>query len=148
MTKTKELKELEQIWYKKLKEDGFKDIESGPYLKEWDSFYFQARHEPESFKLHADYYYLAHQFLHSFTFNSEYEKSIWDMHSRGLSYREIASKIEASQTHTQYCSQRHCDIFCLIQNGESFIVNKDKVGMIVKKLKARMMKFLREANSE
>lgn len=143
-----EFKALLQSWNEKLKKDGFNDAETGPYLKEWDSFYFQARHDPLTFKLHADYFNLAHQFLNSHKFISEYEKAIWNMHSEGLGYREIAKKIVITQTHTPHCSAYHCDIFCLISTGEFFIANKDKVGLIVKKLKTIMMKKLREEQQE
>lgn len=139
-----EFKALEREWQQKLKESGFNDAESGPYLKEWDSFYFQARHEPQSFNLHHDYYYLAVHFLNEHEFSSQYEKDIWKMHANGMGYREIAKEIEKTQTHTSHCSERHCDIFCLIQTGESFIVNKDKVGLIIKRLITIMMKNRRE----
>ena len=35
--------ELKKLWYQKLKDSGFRDIEddSGQHLRMWDSFYFQ-----------------------------------------------------------------------------------------------------------
>lgn len=140
--KTDEFKSLKSLWYKKLKDEGFDDKESGPYLKEWDSHYFQARHEPHTFHIHHDYYYLATHFLNSHTFNSDFERQIWHLHSTGMGYREIAREIETSQTHTPHCKKNYCDLFCLIKSGDFYIANKDKVNQIIKRLKRTMLSKL------
>lgn len=143
-----EFKKLQADWYARIKEEGFNDAEQGPYLKEWDSFYFQARHHPQSFSSHHDYYYWAEQFLNSFDFSTDTEKDIWALHASGLGYREIARDIESTQAHSPHCTKDRCDIFCLIKTGGLFIVNKDKVGKIIARLRTIMIKSLNKADRD
>lgn len=139
-TKPEDLKALQKLWYEKLKSEGFDDIEDGPYLKEWDSFYFQTRHEPQSFSLKHEYYYLAEHFLTSFEFKSEIEKEIWRLHSEGLGFRDISKAIKRLvAAHTPYCTQFVCDLFCENKLTHAFIINKDKVAFIIAKFKKIML---------
>lgn len=93
-----ELKTLQKVWYKKLKENGFEDIEdtSSPreYLKTWHSSYFQVRYTPEIFDLKQEYYRRASQFLHDHTFVDIIQKKIWELHAEGQSVRAISLALE------------------------------------------------------
>lgn len=130
------LKALKKVWYQKLKESGFEDIEDvhspREYLKTWHSHYFENRYTPETFASKAEYYQRAARFLYEYHFEwfegstlvNHYEREIWRMHSEGMSFREIANN--------------------LIMRGIS--TNKDKVNKVVVKLIDIMRKFPMEAD--
>lgn len=105
------LKELEKIWNKKLKDSGFIDIEdtNSPLrlLKKWHSNYFYRNYSPEVFEARYDYFRITSQFLHYHSFESQLERQVFELHTEGLSYREIGAKMG---------------------------INKDKVNKIVGKL--------------
>jgi hypothetical protein len=117
------LEELQKFWYKKLKTDGFQDIETThlrrPLLKSCHSNYFQIRYHPDVFQAKEEYYRKASIFLWEYSFESPLEKEIWKMHAEGLSLREIASILKDQKTKT----------------------NKDKINKTVVKL-AKIMKSL------
>lgn len=140
---TKSFKNLKKEWYKKLEQSGFKDAETEHYLKEWDSHYFQSRIEPDLFDIKQTYFYQAEQFLQTDSFDSNLDREIWRLHSDGLSYREICTRIKATQTtHTQFCSPTLCDLFCPCSLSKEHklydYLNKDKVNWIIDKIKAKM----------
>jgi uncharacterized protein YdaT len=91
-------KKLQAEWYKKLKDEGFKDIEDtnseNEFLKDWHSSYFQTRHTPLDFEANAEYYRRATALLNGYEFASELERSVWALHSDGVSLRKIAAKLE------------------------------------------------------
>lgn len=98
--KTQHFLELKKEWYKHLENLGFKDIEedysdsSKTCLKRWDSYYFTAKshgsHTIDLFTSKRDYYYYAHQFLNETEFETETVKKIWELHSNGISIRDIS----------------------------------------------------------
>lgn len=147
--KTKKFKKLKDEWYKKLEKDGFVDAEDGDLLKEWQSAYFQIRHEPEIFSIQQSYYYEASHFLNIFAFPSELEKKIWALHVEGKSYREIALMLKADQTtHSSYCSSIVCDLFCPVAAMDEQklfeYLNKDKVSAIINRIKEAMKQHLKK----
>jgi hypothetical protein len=87
----KQLKKLERIWYKKLKKDGFHDIEYSPgtikrgYSRSPQYLNQLSRTATE------EYYGLASTFLNEYKFESEREAAIWEYHAEGLSTREIVT---------------------------------------------------------
>src|SRR6266571_3549161 len=92
MTKPKktELEIQQEIWYKKLKDSGFEDIEDGDRLTGSAN---PRRHEHFSmvrYEARADYYYLAYHFLNAHKFDTELEKTIWTYHTEGLTLVNIA----------------------------------------------------------
>lgn len=89
-------KALKALWYQKLKNEGFKDIESAQnsdLLNQWDSAYFQLRYDPDSFAAKESYFYRARQFLEIHDFKHPIQKQIWKLHSDGLGIRQIAIHI-------------------------------------------------------
>lgn len=93
--KSKDFKSLEALWYKKLEESGFQDIEtSEQHLEYWHSRLFQDQNTPDTFKAKEAYYQLAGQFLHDHTFDSPFEQTIWALHCEGLSNRKIYQKLQ------------------------------------------------------
>lgn len=132
---SKEFNELKNDWYEKLKETGFKDIETSypksdhAFLKTWDSLYFQNKShgfkDAAYFKFKADYFYNATHFLHSAEFTQVIERNIWALHADGWGVREIARKINEAQVGAR-------------------ALTRDKVWRILKLLKVRMEEFLRK----
>ncbi len=127
--KAQDLKALQKIWYQKLKESGFDDIEDTSskreYLKNWESTYFYRRYDPMSFEMKQEYYRQANLFLNEYKFEwirgssiiNWMEKEIWRLHADGSSIRDIELALG---------------------------LNRNKVHLIIKKLVAIMKKFMRE----
>ena len=88
--KSKAFKDLQNSWYKKLEKLGFQDIEqSDGNLKRWHGQDFKAIHAT-AFEYKAEYYRAAGYFLNHYQFASKREKLIWELHSQGVSNRDIA----------------------------------------------------------
>jgi hypothetical protein len=123
-----ELKALQKIWYQKLKESGFDDIEdtNSPreYLKTWHSNYFHHRYTPDTFADNQAYYRKASIFYFEHKFKNKTEKQIWRDHADGLSFREIAIRLK----------------------DKGVRANKDSVNKVVSKLVAIMQEFCLEAD--
>lgn len=116
--KSKEFTKLKNKWYSKLEKSGFKDIEQPDgYLKVWSTTFYRAAHVNRITK--EQYYRLAGHFLHEFDFESELEKELWEMHSLGVSTREISSKMAKRK----------------------ITMSKSSVHMIIKDLKQKMIKM-------
>lgn len=86
---------LQQEWYDKLKEQGFKDIER----KNQDDWLKDEVHTSTLKNAHINrisrekYFEKACEFLHRFDFDSELDKLIWEQHCDGKSIREIAKEL-------------------------------------------------------
>lgn len=86
---TPKYKQLQEAWYSKLKESGFKDIEyADGSLKSYVPTSFTAR-DPLMQSVTEEYYRMCYHFLNEYKFESELEKVIWEYHSNGLSARNI-----------------------------------------------------------
>lgn len=94
---TKQFNKLQNIWYKKLKESGFHDIENNDESLDKNglltSARFNDRMSPDTYKNKEMYYQLAGQFLHENIFPTKLHKTIWELHAEGLSGRDISEKI-------------------------------------------------------
>jgi len=101
--KQQSLKELQESWYKKLKKDGFEDIEQDEdNLKVWSSVFF-LRNSPEQIQAKQAYYQMASNFLEDYKFKTRREEIIWTYHSEGISYRDISKllkKVRIKLSHT------------------------------------------------
>lgn len=83
-----DFKTLQKMWYQRLKDDGFIDIEN----KEWHSRYFVTQYSPVQFANKQEYFRRAQIFLHEFPFKNRRDRKIWRLHSEGFTLREIAKK--------------------------------------------------------
>lgn len=96
-TKTSsEFRRLKKKWDQILQESGFRDIEryyadGRPYptIYKHDFGAGNRKIDPVKYEEVSEYYRLARQFLHDYSFESPKEKKIWELHSDGLSYRKI-----------------------------------------------------------
>jgi hypothetical protein len=89
MDKT-ELKKLQRKWYRILKNKGFDDIEENGNLKDFDSTYFVYKYNKVTFEAKEKYYRLARHMLVNYHFDNILEKRVWELHSHGMTYVEIA----------------------------------------------------------
>lgn len=97
----KELIALQKEWYKKLKEDGFQDIEYfDSNMEAKDMMYREATKfaiaSVDTFTSTEQYYIEARQFLHSHSFLSNRDKIVWTNYTDGLSYRKIGEIVGLS----------------------------------------------------
>lgn len=86
--KQQSLKELQKIWYKKLADSGFKDIEwGGPETR-----FLTWAPKPDSAQDLASkqtYYRLCERYLFNYKKLRGPRRFIWKMHSQGATYKEI-----------------------------------------------------------
>jgi DNA-directed RNA polymerase specialized sigma24 family protein len=92
------LKQLQAHWYRKLKDDGFEDIEDPDtgFLKTWTGY--------REFRVDkAAYYRLAQLTLASRRMArfSRTRRAIWRLHAKGLSYTEIVQELGVSDQQVQ-----------------------------------------------
>lgn len=94
---SKQYRELQAVWYKKLKEQGFEDIEdtskSDRPLEAWHSLRFQKVVGVQVDMTQA-YYYRAKELLNTYQFKNKTHQRVWELHCEGLSKREIAEEIK------------------------------------------------------
>ncbi len=96
-----ELKKLEKEWYTKLEDSGFDDIERTTHpdrpLRVWHGLNW--RHLTED-KLNEtrDYISKAEELLETHSFENETHKTIWELHTKGLSKRKIEKALKETQT--------------------------------------------------
>jgi hypothetical protein len=97
LSSRKELGKLKAHWYNKLKESGFKDIETRSGTtgrKNQKEGLPNIEHRvPLQIEIIDQYYSMASSFAHDHNFETELEKTIWIYHSEGLSVREIATTL-------------------------------------------------------
>lgn len=91
---SKEFKKLQEKWYGKLKRSGFEDIErSDESLKKWSLMFVTDDSTEITREAKTEYYRAAGHFLHDHQFDSTTEKRIWELHSSGLSIRNIVKML-------------------------------------------------------
>lgn len=103
MTKKKDLVKLQREWYKKLKDDGFEDIEYfDGQMEPRDILYKDGvkafkvfKDSPGKYESTLDYYCEAGKFYHDHNFDILLDKEIWFLHSEGHPYRAIANELTA-----------------------------------------------------
>lgn len=95
--KPSNFKELQKLWYSKLKQKGFEDIERNEYhLKDPSSKFARTTGRSESSltsiarDAKRDYYLMATDFLNTHTFETKLDENIWAYHTEGISCRDIA----------------------------------------------------------
>lgn len=87
--KPKDFKKLKAEWYSKLKDSGFKDIEkkSGQLTRGAPRLDDRAQVQVEAIE---SYYRMARIFLIEYKFEDEIQKTVWELHSEGVSTRDIS----------------------------------------------------------
>jgi hypothetical protein len=103
-------KKLKKVWYKKLAQSGFIDIERNEDDLKVNDWYFSrtAKYGGSSIEWSqskADYYYMATQFLNNYKFETNLERIIWEYHSNAVSHRDITdilNKAKVTKTNRTY----------------------------------------------
>lgn len=99
----KQYAELRAEWQKKLKDNGFHDLENfvagepGQKLSsrgdlEPSFWYRNDRQNRFRYEVTQAYYERASEFLHRFAFECEHDRAVWELHCDGLPYRDIVAK--------------------------------------------------------
>lgn len=93
--------ELKQIWYKKLNDSGFKDIEKDEFNLKSMSNRFASQHaDPILWQAKKEYYELAEKFLQEYQFQNNREKVIWEYHANAISIRNIVKLLKKARINT------------------------------------------------
>lgn len=102
---------LKNKWYQKLKDSGFKEIEtttaSKDFLINWESTRFYKDYTPDEVQEHLAYFRMCDDFYwHYASWKDSLERKIWYLHSQGHSRRKIAvtlqqQKIKISDSYVQ-----------------------------------------------
>ena len=116
-----EFKALKNEWYQKLKDEGFKDAENDFGLKVYHAAAFSRETNAIKNETKETYFTLAQHFLQSHKFESSLHELIWAYRCEGLSFRNIAKKVNASGLHKP--------------------VNKDSVQKLCKRFFNEMLKY-------
>lgn len=96
--KPQSLNELKKIWYKKLEESGFEDLEADETrMKKSLQTIFNRKSVTEQYggwQAKAAYYQMCDRFLLEHPFTTELEKAIWEYHTNAISFRDIAETLK------------------------------------------------------
>lgn len=94
----REYERLRAIWYQKLKDDGFNDVEQDEdNLKSWSTKFVREGTPLALIESKTAYYQMATNFLNEYKFESELEKIIWTYHTEAISYRDIATVLKETK---------------------------------------------------
>lgn len=107
--KTKQFKQLQAQWYKKLADSGWQDIE---HIKYQDTPYLR-KHSMgcisscvRAYYSQADTYYrLASGWIWHGTFDDDWDKWVWTQHAQGHSEREIVNMLDKPSAPFDSCSR-------------------------------------------
>ncbi len=99
-----ELEKLQKIWYKKLKDEGFQDIEDSTHAQYNNmSLKLINRTAPNvdglteiQQEMIREYYTRCRHFLNDHQFESDLDKTIWEHYSEGVSVRKISDKLKTN----------------------------------------------------
>jgi hypothetical protein len=125
--KTKEFQDLQKVWNRKLEKSGFQDIErsdrvgkASGRLKTDALKNITQSYTAEQFAVKEEYYRLAGQFLHDYKFKSDNDRTIWRMHSEGISVRDIIRALKKKGV-TAYKDLVHGTIKRLADEMKSYV---------------------------
>lgn len=118
--------ELKKIWYKKLADSGFSDLEADEHRmkKSLSTIFQQLTVREGGWQAKAAYYQMADRFLLEFEFATELEKTIWEYHANAISIRDIATtlnKAKITKTNRQA-------IWLILRRLENIMKSKYLVG--------------------
>lgn len=92
---SKSYKALQDKWYKKA---GFEVEFSEFYEVKTPGRYIYDEYGHERFLAKERYYQLAGQFLYDYSFKTQIQKKIWELHSEGITIRQIAEILRLSKS--------------------------------------------------
>jgi hypothetical protein len=94
--------ELRDVWYAKLKMDGFEDIEQDEdALKKYTStLVAQNAVRLGGWRAKAAYYSMCDRFLNEYKFDSTLDQIVWEYHANGMSKYEIVKILKKAKIST------------------------------------------------
>ncbi len=95
--KKSEYSKLKTLWYKKLKAEGFVDIEHEDGSINSGVPRTMKYKNPQLRDATQEYYYIANNFLHNYKFACELDKIMWEYHSNGISIRNIVALLHQTK---------------------------------------------------
>ena len=110
-----EYSKLKKIWYDRLKEFGFEEIEQeNGMLKAWHSRRFLGlnRANVDNQTATHEYHYYANHFLNEHQFEKEIHKIMWEMHVNGKGVKAIAKELN----NTGAYSTDHNEVWKIIKH--------------------------------
>ena len=114
-------KELQETWYKKLADAGFKDIEHADgSINSALPFAMRAKDRVFQESL-ASYANMCATFLNEYNFSSDLEKAIWEYHCEGISIRSISSILRTTGVRSGH-SRNY--VWCVIKALETVMKNQ------------------------
>lgn len=119
---TEEFKKLDKKWKQKLEAAGFDDIEVGDHFLKRPILRISELYCPHS----ENYYSLARSFLLTFQFTNQIDKKIWELHSKGLSLREIEAELASKK-------------LCRLYKTGAKSYKKSQINVIIKRLQTVML---------
>lgn len=97
---TKAFKALDAKWQTKLAKDGFDEQEDrnspNEMLLAWHGTLFRNNLSPGQFQARQEYYTRARSFLLEYNFRDKMDKRIWELHTEGWAYRNVAKEVGLS----------------------------------------------------
>lgn len=121
----KEFAALKKLWYAKLKDSGFYDLETfnNKYIRKmWNGSLVSTRMRRDA---KQDYYLLAGRWTHTYeNFRSDAEKEIWSLYADGLSTHQIAKKLQIPLMRSKLVIRYYNKIF-LAEMKQKSIVTED-----------------------
>ncbi len=116
--RTKEFKDLNKEWAKKLADAGFKDIEFDESHLRQHSDYFKNQWSPENFETQRQYFEMAERFFNEFDFRQAVDsikdkvqnrkelavyKKIWRRYHKGMNISKIAVDLDLTYSKVYTC---------------------------------------------
>jgi hypothetical protein len=103
MARKDNYEQLRKKWYAKLKCSGFEDAETMiGELKRYSSTLIANKNkvlfQNGGWKAKEEYYRLASQFLNDHTFKAKLDQVIWEYHTNGISFKNIAMLLNKTRT--------------------------------------------------
>ncbi len=96
-----DFKKLQGVWYRKLAETGFVDLEKGDKFRSqgWMAgrFQFEYTASPTKWNTKEEYYRLCGVFLHANVFQGHHQRRVWELHTEGMSDLKIAKRLSSPQ---------------------------------------------------
>lgn len=106
---------LQRLWYRKLKDSGFKDIEHSSGAL--DRSYTKSKRTQVEIEVIQYYYSMASALLNDHKFVDPIEKTIWEYYSEGMSAREISEVLEQAGVK----KKRHVTVSKIIKRLETIM---------------------------
>ena len=88
------LTKLQKLWYKKLKDEGFEDIEKKDGHIGRTKLNLTNR-TFDQIEITQQYYSMARSFILDYSFESEVDKVIWEYHAEGISVRMTSDLLKS-----------------------------------------------------